>query len=81
MNKLLSILIVLCFVLSGLEAVAIQPTSNDKNEILRQTLNLSIDDLTIKETEEQYVRVSFSQNDQFLLNPRRTNSSKIHSDI
>lgn len=69
MNKLLLILIVLCFVLGGLEAVAIQPISNDKNEIIHQTLNLSIEDLSIKETEEQYLRVSFSQNDQFLLNP------------
>ena len=69
MNKLLSIVIVLCFVLGGLEAMAIQPTSNDKNKIVCQTLNLSIDDLTIKETEEQYLRVSFSQNDKFLLNP------------
>ncbi len=69
MNKLLSIVIVLCFVLGGLEAVAIQPTSNDENEILHQTLNLSVDNLVIKETEEQYIRVSFSQNDQFLLNP------------
>jgi hypothetical protein len=69
MNKLLSIVIVLSFVLGGLGVAAIQPTSNNENEILHQTLNLSINDLTIKETEEQYIRVSFSQNDQFLLNP------------
>jgi len=32
-------------------------------------LILSRNDLTIKEKEEQYVRVSFSTNDQLLLNP------------
>jgi len=69
MNKILSFVIVLCFVLGGLEAAAIQTTSNHENEILHQTLNLSIDDLTIKETEQQYIRASFSENDQFLLNP------------
>jgi hypothetical protein len=69
MNKLLSIIIVLCFVLGGLGAAANQPTSKDTHEILHQTLNLSPHDLTIKETDEQYIRVSFSQNDELLLNP------------
>jgi len=62
-------MIVLCFVLGGLGAAAIQPTSNNEYEILHQTLNLSINDLAITEKEEQYISVSFSQNDQFLLNP------------
>ena len=69
MNKILSIVIILCLVLGGLGAVAIQPTSNVENKILYRELNLSINDLTITETEEQYMRVSFSQNEQFLLNP------------
>jgi hypothetical protein len=68
-NKLLSIVIVLYLVLGGLGAAAVQPKNNDENEILHQTIRLSATDLTIKETEEKYIRVSFSQNDQFLLNP------------
>ena len=50
-------------VLGGLGAVAIQPTSVDEHEFLHQTLHLSLQDLTIKETDEQYIRVSFSQDD------------------
>jgi len=69
MNKLTSIIIVLCFVLGGLGAAAIQPTDNDEYKILHKTLKLSITDLTITEKEEQYIRVSFSHNNQFLLNP------------
>ena len=69
MNKILSFVIVLCFILGGLEAAAIQTTNNNENEILHQTLNISINNLTIKETEQQYIRASFSENDQFLLNP------------
>jgi hypothetical protein len=69
MKKLLSIIIVLSFILGGLGAAAIQPTINNEYQSLHQTLNLAINDLTITEKEEQYIRVSFSQNDQFLLNP------------
>jgi hypothetical protein len=69
MKKLTSVIIVLCFVLGGLGAAAIQPTDNDEYKILNKTLKLSIADLTITEKGEQYIRVSFSQNDQFLLNP------------
>ena len=69
MKKLMSVVIVLCLILGGLGAAAIQPTSSDEDKILNKTLKLSIADLTITEKEEQYVRVSFSHNDQFLLNP------------
>jgi len=77
MNKLTSIIIVLCFVLGGLGAAAIQPTDNDEYEILNKTLKLSIADLTITDKGEQYIRVSFSQNDQFLLNPGKPILPKI----
>jgi hypothetical protein len=69
MKKLMSVVIVLCLILGGLGAAAIQPTSSDEDKILNKTLKLSIADLTITEKEEQYIRVSFSHNDQFLLNP------------
>jgi len=69
MNKLISVIVVLCFVLGGLGAAAIQPASNNEYKSVHQTLNLSLNDLTITEKEDQYIRVSFSQNDQFLLNP------------
>jgi hypothetical protein len=69
MKKLLSTIIILCFVLGGLGAAAIQPTNNSEYEVVHQTLNLSINDLTITKNEGQYIRVSFTQNDQFLLNP------------
>jgi len=69
MKKLMSVVIVLCLILGGLGAAAIQPTSSDEYKILNKTLKLSIADLTITEKEEQYIRVSFSHNDQFLLNP------------
>ena len=69
MKKLTSVIIVLCFVLGGLGAAAIQPIDNNEYKILQKTLKLSITDLNITEKEEQYIRVSFSQNDQFLLNP------------
>ena len=68
MNKLLSIAIVFCFISAGVGAMAIQPTTNNENKFFNQTLKLSINDLIIKETEEEYIRVSFSQNDQYLLN-------------
>jgi len=69
MKKLMSVVIVLCLILGGLGAAAIQPTSSDEDKILNKTLKLSIADLTITEKEEQYIRVSFFHNDQFLLNP------------
>jgi hypothetical protein len=69
MKKLTSIFIVLCFVLGGLGAAAIQPADHSGYKLLQKTLHLSINDLTITEKDEQYIRVSFSQNDQLLLNP------------
>jgi hypothetical protein len=69
MKKLTSVIIVLCFVLGGLGAAAIQPTDNSEYKMLQKTLRLSVADLIITEKDEQYLRVSFSQNDQLLLNP------------
>jgi hypothetical protein len=77
MKKLTSIIIVLCFVLGALGAAAIQPTDNGEYKSLEKTLKLSITDLTITEKEDQYIRVSFSQNDQFLLNPGKPILPKI----
>ncbi len=69
MTKITSVIIILSVVLGGLGAAAIQPTSNDEFKMLHRTIELSRKDLSIVEKDEQYVRVSFSQKDQLLLNP------------
>ncbi len=69
MNKQLSIIVILCLVLNGIGAVAYQSSINDESKIINQKLNISTNDLIIKETEEKYMRVYFPDSDQFLLNP------------
>ena len=69
MKKAIAIGIVLCFVLGGLGAAAIQPATQMNQQSIQKTLTLSKADLIITEQDENYLRVSFSPNDQVLLNP------------
>ena len=69
MKKVTSVIIVICFILGGLEAAATQSINNNGDIRVEKTVALSIDDLTITEKDDQYIRVSLSENDQFLLNP------------
>jgi hypothetical protein len=69
MKKVTSVVIVLCFVLGGLGAAAIQPVNYHDQKIIQKTLKLSLSDLTITDQDEQYILVSFSDNNQLLLNP------------
>jgi hypothetical protein len=69
MNKQLSIIIILCLVLNGIGAAAFQSSINDESKIINQKINISINDLIIKETKEKYLHISFTENDQYILNP------------
>jgi hypothetical protein len=69
MNKQLSIIIILCLVLNGIGAAAFQSSVNDESKIINQKINISANDLIIKETKEKYLHISFTENDQFILNP------------
>ena len=69
MNRLISVIIIFCFVLGGLGAAAIQPESTTEYRTLNKTFQIARNDLRITEKQDQYLRVSFSQNDQYLLNP------------
>ena len=69
MNRLISVIIIFCFVLGGLGAAAIQPESTTEYRTLNKTFQIARNDLRITEKQDQYLRVSFSQTDQYLLNP------------
>jgi len=77
MKKGIAIAIVFCFVLGGLEAVAIQPTSQVSQQSIHKILTLSPTNLTITKQGDTYLRVSLSQNDQLLLNPGKPILPKI----
>jgi hypothetical protein len=77
MKKVTSIIIVICFILGGLEAAAVQSTNPTQQSSMRKTVNLTLSDLAITEKDDDYVRVSLSQNDQLLLNPGKPILPKI----
>lgn len=76
MNKIIAVFIVFCFVLGGLGAAANQPTDTTI-KTLQKPLQFINSDLRIEEKEEQYVRVSLSEDDQILLNPGKPILPKI----
>ncbi len=69
MKKLLSLLIVFCFVLGGLGAAAIQPIQSTNSKLLNKTLTLNQSQLIVEEKEQNYVQVSFAETTDYLLNP------------
>jgi hypothetical protein len=69
MKRAITIGMILCLVLGGLGAAAIQPTTQVNQESIHKTLTVPTTDLTFTEQEDNSLRVTFSQNDQLLLNP------------
>lgn len=69
MKKISSLFIVFCLVLGGLGAAAIQPTEKNQYETLETSFSLNQHQLQITEKEDDYLQVSFSNQDQLLLNP------------
>lgn len=77
MKKITPIIIVFCLVLGGLGAAAIKPTADSEHTSVYKTVNLLSNNLKIEEKEEQYLRVSISDNKQYLLNPGKPVIPKI----
>jgi len=69
MNRIIAVFIVFCFVLGGLGAAANQPTDTTTFKTIQKPLQFIHSDLRIEEKEEQYLRVSFSEDEEVLLNP------------
>jgi hypothetical protein len=69
MKKLSAMFIVFCFVLGGLGAAAIQPIDYGNYEFMKSTLSIDVNKLTISEKEDDYLQVSFSDSEEYLLNP------------
>lgn len=69
MKKVTAIVVMMCFILGGLEAAAIQSAENDDRTLIQETVSLSLDALTLTEIDDQYLRVSLQEENELLLNP------------
>ena len=77
MKKIRTLFIVLCFVLGGLSAAAFQQANSDNYGIIKKILEIDKTNLTIEEKEQDYCRISFSENYDLLLNPGKPILPKI----
>jgi hypothetical protein len=77
MKKIGTLCIVLCLILGGLGAAAYQQSGSDNYKSITKILHIDKTNLIFKEKEQNYIQLSFSDSDDFLLSPGKPILPKI----